>query len=144
MRYSRNTYQKHRAINTFEESFILISVATGTRENPDDPDHEGDFIPGTETRSIKQGSIEPVSKREDLMNLVPEGLKVSDLKWIFVTDDFEIKSMGVDRASWGSSGDYVLYPVTDGHRYKVISVSVWDGYREVLVGRVTAAPGFSS
>ena len=144
MRYSRNNYQKYRAVHTFDESFILISVKDGTRENDDDPDHEGEFIPGTETRSIKRGSIEPVSKREELMNLVPEGLKVSDLKWIFVTDDIEIQSMGVDRESWGSSGDYVLYPVTNGHRYKVISVSVWEGYKEVLIGRVTAAPGFSS
>ena len=139
MRFNRPSHIKSRAIDTFAEDFILVSVSAGIRSN------EGEFTPGDETRTIESGSIEPASNREDAMNLVPEGLKVSDLKWIFVNTNLKIKALSVDDTTEGSSGDYVIWPVSNGERYKVISVASWGAdHNQVLIARVTAAPGVAA
>ena len=134
MKFDRPDHLQSRAASdTFGRRFILVSYQAGTR------DDNGEFTQGAQIASLEDGGFEPVTNREDALQLVPEGLRVKDMRWVFVRVGLEIKAMSEGDSQ--SSGDYVVYPARiGGHQYKVMSVSEWDTHKMVLIARVVNVP----
>ena len=143
MKFRRPNHIRSRAIETFAEEFILISAGEGTRS--EDDENFGEFVPGSETESIVTGSMEPVTKGEEALTLVPAGFRMKDLRWIYVSDNIAIKSMNQgDENSEGSAGDFIVYPAVDGEKYKVMNVAKWQDHQRVLIARMAINPVVSN